>query len=74
MKQNVFEEKIRIAMIKSGNKKMTEMGELLDMSGQNVADKLKKNNLREAEMRKMAAVLGYNVEITLVSRKTGDRI
>lgn len=74
MKRNEFEEKIRIAMIKSGNKKMTEMGELLDMSAANVAVKLKKNNLREAEMRKMAAVLGYNVEITLVSKKTGDRI
>ena len=71
---NMFAEKIRIAMIKSGNLKMSGLAALTDMSSSNAANKLRRNNFSEAEMRKMADALGYDVDIALVSRETGERI
>lgn len=70
---NTASEKLRIALIKQ-NVKVSEMAARLESSVSNISVKLKKNNLSERDLRAMADILGYDVDITLISRETGDRI
>lgn len=71
---NIVAEKLRIAMVKNNDMKLSELARLTGMSAPNASNKFKRNNFSEAEMRKFATALGYDLEITLVSKETGERI
>lgn len=72
--KNVSAEKLRIAMVKEGDIKLTELARRIEKSAPNVSNKFKRNNFNEAELRELANALGYDLEITLISRETGERI
>lgn len=74
MSNNIMAEKLKIAMVKSNDMKLSELAKLTSMSAPNASNKFKRNNFCEAEIRKFADALGYDVEITLISRETGERI
>lgn len=72
--KNIGAEKLRIAMVKHNDMKLAELARLTSMSAPNISNKFKRNNFNETEFRKFADALGYDVEITLISRDTGDQI
>ena len=71
---NVVAEKLRIAMVKNDDMKLSELARLTGMSASNASNKFKRNNFSEADMRKFAEALGYDLEITLISKRTGETI
>ena len=72
---NIATEKIKIAMVKHAEiTNISKLAKATGMSAPNASNKLSRNDLRESELRKLADALGYDVEITLVSRTTGERI
>lgn len=72
---NIGTEKIKIAMVKHTEiTNISKLAKATGMSAPNASNKLSRNDLRESELRKLASALGYNVEITLVSKTTGERI
>ena len=73
-KNNIVAEKLRIAMVKNNDMKLSELARLTGMSAPNASKKFKRNNFNESEIRKFAEALGYDIEITLISKKTGEKI
>ena len=71
---NIVAEKLRIAMVKNDDMKLSELARLTGMSASNASNKFKRNNFSEAEMRKFAEALGYDLEITLISKRTAETI
>ena len=71
---NIAAEKLRIAMVKKNGMKLSELARLTSMSASNASNKFKRNNFSESEIRKFANALGYDVEITLISRESGEKI
>ena len=71
---NIVAEKLRIAMVKNNDMKLSKLAELIGCSAPNISNKFKRNNFSEKEIRQMANALGYDVEITLVSKENGERI
>ena len=71
---NIVADKLRIAMVKNDDMKLSELARLTGMSASNASNKFKRNNFSEAEMRKFAEALGYDLEITLISKRTGETI
>lgn len=61
-------------MVKNDDMKLSELARLTGMSASNASNKFKRNNFSEAEMRKFAEALGYDLEITLISKRTGETI
>ncbi len=70
---NTASEKLRIAMIKKGIK-TSKLASLMNCSASNMTNHLKRNNFSERDLRLIADSLGYDVEITLISRETGEKI
>lgn len=70
---NVSSEKLRIAMIKKGIK-TSELASSMNFSASNMTNHLKRNNFSERDLRLIADTLGYDVEINLISRETGEKI
>ena len=71
---NIIAEKIRIAMVKNNDMKLSKLAELTGFSAPTITNKFKKNNFSESDFRQIANALGYDVEIALVSRETGEKI
>ena len=72
---NIATEKLKIAMVKHTEiTNISKLAKATGMSAPNASNKLSRNDLRESELRKLADALGYDVEITLVSKTTGERI
>ena len=72
---NIATEKLKIAMVKHTEiTNISKLAKATGMSAPNASNKLSRNDLRESELRKLADALGYDVEITLVLRTTGERI
>ena len=71
---NIIAEKLRIAMVKNNDMKLSELAKLIDCSAPNISNKFKRNNISESDFRSIANALGYNVEITLISRENSERI
>lgn len=66
-------EKIKLIRDRSGLN-LGELAEKADTTRQNLNNKFKRNNLYESEIRKLADVMGYDVEINFINRETGERI
>lgn len=71
---NVISEKIKIAMIKDKNMKLSELAKQLNTSAPNLSNKFKRNNINESDLRNIADALGYDVEINLINRENGEKI
>lgn len=72
--KNVVAQKLRIAMVKSGDMKFPELSELTCCPYQGLLTKFKRNNFRERDLRRIAEALGYDVEIVLTSMETGEKV
>lgn len=71
---NIIAEKIRIAMVKNNDMKLARLSEITTFSAPTLTNKFKKNNFNESDLRQIATALGYDVEISLISKETGERI
>ncbi len=72
---NIASEKLKIAIVKHAEiTNISKLARATGVSASNACNKLSRNDLRESEFREFADALGYDVEITLVSRTTGERI
>lgn len=73
-KTNIIAEKLKIAMVKKNDMKVTELAKMVNCSPSNISNKFKRNNFSESDLRSFANALGYDVQISLVSRDTGEII
>lgn len=63
-----IEKELRILMIRE-NKTVKEIGEALGTTGQNISNKLRRNNLTVSTLEDMAKAIGYKVNITFTKIK-----
>jgi transcriptional regulator with XRE-family HTH domain len=66
-------QKIRILLVKKGNISEAELARRMGTSPANLHQKMKRDNLTENELRKIAAVMGCSVEINFLDNETGER-
>lgn len=66
-------EKIKLIRDRAGLN-LGELAERAEATRQNLNNKFGRNNFCENEIRKLADVMGYDVEITFINRETGERI
>lgn len=66
-------EKIRIIMLKR-NIKLKELAEALGTSQSNISDKLRRDNLNEKDVQKIAEVLNCDVNTLFTFKDTGEEI
>lgn len=52
----------------------TQLAKLLDCSQSNISKKLRLNNFRESDMHRISEALGYDVNIKLISKETGEEL
>lgn len=67
-------EAIRIALVKRGNISEAELARRMGISPQNLHNKMKRDDYKESELRKIAEALGLQLEISFVNPETGERI
>ena len=72
--QNNMALKFKHAMLNNGEMKIKGLSELIGVTPQNLANKFRRNNFTETDMREMAAALGYELRITLVGKTREDVI
>ena len=65
-------EKIRIMRVKKGNLSERELAARIGDTPQNLNNKMKRDDFRLSEMEKIAAALGYKMEIRFVDAETGE--
>lgn len=66
-------EKIKLLKDRCGLN-LGELAEKVGTTRQNLNNKFGRNNFCEREIRELGDVMGYDVEITFISRETGERI
>ncbi|PXV88434.1 hypothetical protein C8E03_108161 [Lachnotalea glycerini] len=62
-------EEIRILLVKNSNMSVSALAKLLETTPQNLNYKLKYDDFRESELRKIADLLGYELKIGFVKKK-----
>lgn len=67
-------ERIRILLVKRNNISESELARRLDISPQNLHNKLKRDNFNEQELKKIAEVLDCDFTSTFTLRDTGEVI
>lgn len=67
-------EKIRILLVKRNNMSEAELARRLNVSPQNLNAKMKRDNFTEADLRKIAEVLGCSFEACFKMDDTGEII
>jgi len=67
-------EAIRIALVKRGNISEAELARRMGISPQNLHNKMKRDDYKESELRKIAEALGLQLEISFVNPETGERV
>ena len=67
-------EKIRILLVKCGNISEAELARRMEMSPQNLHNKMKRDNFTETDMREIAEALGLELRIEFVDPTTGKVI
>lgn len=68
----MFAEKIEHVLLKRKMSK-SELAAALNVSSQNLYNKLKKDDFKESDMEKIADVLGCKLDVTLELNDTGDK-
>ena len=67
-------EAIRIALVKRGNISESELARRMDISPQNLHNKMKRDNFTETDLREIASALGLELNIYFVNPETGEKI
>ena len=67
-------EKIRILLIKKGNKSITDLAKLLNTTPQNLSGKMKRDNFSEKELEEIAKVLDCEYKSSFIIKETGEEI
>ena len=67
-------EKIRILLIKKGNKSITDLAKLLNTTPQNISGKMKRNNFSVNELEEIAQALGCEYKSSFIIKETGEEI
>ena len=65
-------EKIR-TLIKRNGLTLAKLAERTSQSRQNLGNKMALDDFRESELKALAEAMGYNVEVSFVSKQTGER-
>ena len=71
---NTFGRKLKMALASKDMTITSFCQDLISVAPSNFSNKSKRNNFTESEMRYYADKLGYDIEITLVSKDSGERI
>jgi transcriptional regulator with XRE-family HTH domain len=66
-------EQIRILLIRK-NMTLSELADKIEISRQNLSNKMKRDNFAEKEMMEIAEALGCSLEINFIDKKTGERL
>ena len=67
-------ETIRIALVKRGNISESELARRMNISPQNLHNKMKRDNFTETDLREIADALGLKLVLSFEDPETGDRI
>ena len=67
-------EAIRIALVKRGNISESELARRMNISPQNLHNKMKRDNFTETDLQEIAKALGLNLVISFEDPTTGERI
>jgi len=71
---NTFSKKLKMALVSQDLTTKSFCEDIVSVAPSNFSNKTKRNNFTESEMRYFCDKLGYDVELTLVNRSTGERI
>ncbi len=71
---NTFGKKLKMALVSQDRTIKSFCEDIISVAQSNFSNKQKRNNFSESEMRYYADKLGYDLEITLVNKETGERI
>lgn len=71
---NTFGKKLKMALVSHDLTTKSFCEDIISVAPSNFSNKQKRNNFTESEMRHYADKLGFDLEITLVDRKSGNRI
>lgn len=67
-------ERIRILLVKRGNISEAELARRLEISPQNLNNKMKRDNFSDKELRDIAAALGCAYKNAFVIEETGEEV
>jgi len=67
-------EKIRILLVKRGNMSEADLARRLNISPQNLNNKMKRDNFTERDLNSIASVLNCSFKATFVLNDTGEEI
>lgn len=67
-------EAIRIALVKRGNISESELARRMNISPQNLHNKMKRDNFTESDLQEIAKALDLNLVISFEDPSTGERI
>ena len=67
-------ETIRIALVKRGNISESELARRMNISPQNLHNKMKRDNFTETDLREIADALGLKLILSFEDPETGERI
>lgn len=67
-------EKIRILLVKRGNISEAELARRMEMSPQNLHNKMKRDNFTEADLNAIANALDCDLNITFTMRENGETL
>ena len=65
--------KIRLLLVKKGNMSESELARRTGTNRSNLSLKMKRDNFTEKDLRKIADVLGCDLNIEFVDRETGEK-
>ncbi len=69
-----FAEKIRIILVKRGNISESELARRLNISPQNLHNKMKRDNFTENDLAEIAKALDCTYHANFVLNDTGERV
>ena len=67
-------EKIRILLVKRGNISEAELARRMEMSPQNLHNKMKRDNFTEADLNAIANALDCDLNITFTMKDSGEML
>ena len=65
-------EQIRIMLIKCGNISESELARRMEISTQNLHNKMKRDNFTESDLAEIAKALDCELKIQFISKETGE--
>ena len=67
-------EKIRILLVKRGNISEAELARRMEISPQNLHNKMKRDNFTEPDLTAIATALNCDLNITFTMRESGETL